>query len=320
VRDSARSKKRELIGADRVSPKQGDSRSLQSQHTVSLCAGPSDSLCIARECVNRPGDGRGAAPCAATPISAPKTVLRIFFAMKNAECISQKPGALANGEGALTYGEGALALLKGLAVLGHDDHRVDDDDVPVPKKHSSGGEQAWKAEVEREKGWSISCRASSAWPLHLHPGPKPLLDTSSFGTAEVSSALRARVGSGSYAPAGASRTLATVVFGHICGEREGMGAEVMHPPGPRGHWQRSSLGTSAGREGAWGRQDSIRPAPPTNSRSVWRLGAEAAHPTGSGKRCLPLRTCSMCWPHPAQEGLLHFEPARDMVHRRRQKE
>ena len=101
--------------------------------------------------------------------------------------------------------------------------------LPVPKKHSSGGEQAWKAEVEREKGWSISGRASSAWPLHLHPGPKPLLDTSSFGTAEVSSALRARVGSGSYAPAGASRTLATVVFGHICGEREGMGASGLDP-------------------------------------------------------------------------------------------
>ena len=29
-------------------------------------------------------------------------VLRIFFAMKNVECISQKLGALANGEGALT--------------------------------------------------------------------------------------------------------------------------------------------------------------------------------------------------------------------------
>jgi hypothetical protein len=54
--------------------------------------------------------------------------------MKNAECISQKPGALANGEGALTYGEGALALLKGLAVLGHDDHRVHDDDVPSSTK------------------------------------------------------------------------------------------------------------------------------------------------------------------------------------------
>jgi len=47
--------------------------------------------------------------------------------------------------------------------------------------------------------------------------------------AVVLAAFRARVGSAGYAPAGASRTLATVVFGHICGEREDMGASGLDP-------------------------------------------------------------------------------------------
>ena len=72
-----------------------------------------------------------------------------------------------------------------------------------------------------------------------------------------------------------------------------------------------------GERGHGGIRTRSGPAYPTHSRSVWRLGAEVAHPTGSGSVAVPLRTCSMCAPHPAHEGLLHLEPARDKVHRRR---
>jgi len=96
--------KREIIVAGRVSPKQGDSRSLQSQHTVSLCARPSDSRCIARQSVST-GQGIDAGQLRAQqrPFRRRKRCCESFeYVMKNAECISRKPAALANGEGALT--------------------------------------------------------------------------------------------------------------------------------------------------------------------------------------------------------------------------
>jgi hypothetical protein len=130
-------------------------------------------------------------------------------------------------------------LPRELAVLGHDDHRVDDDDVPVPKTlaaESRPGRRKWRGRkggifhVElRARGHFICTLGQSLCWILLHSAPLRSLLLSAPEPAQ----------------------------------------EVMHPPGPRGHWQRSCLGTSAGRERAWGRQDSIRPS--TSHKFTLRL-------------------------------------------------